>query len=142
MSLRGDDNLNPIINLMQAGLDGAVMRQRTISDNIANANTPGYKRKDVNFRQILNKKMTIEGKENSLQLITTHKKHNDLSNRKAKKFKVVTDRNSEYKNDANNVDIDEEMAQMAKNNIYYNTLSQTLSGRFRMLKNVIEKGGK
>ena len=127
---------------MEAGLDGAVMRQKAISDNIANANTPGYKRKDVNFSSILKNKMNLDRKENSLELKTTNNKHKNATTGKATNFKIVNEKNSEYKNDRNNVDIDKEMAYMAKNNIYYNTLSQRLSGKFRMLKNVIEKGGK
>ena len=47
--------MDSTINLLQLGLDGAKKRQEAISNNIANVDTPGYKRKDVDFLSVLKK---------------------------------------------------------------------------------------
>ena len=127
-----------IINLLEKGLDGAYKRQQAINDNIANINTPNYKRKDVNFIDQLeneyNKRLS------NIQLNTTHHSHRSKASRNMS-FNIRTETGSSYKNDENNVDIDSEMAKSAKNNLYYNTLVNQINAKAGRLRTVIERGG-
>lgn len=127
------------MNIMVRGLDGAMERQEAISNNIANANTPGYKRQDVDFQTALQNEMKNTKKST---LRTTHRKHGpglDVSREDSFSTKRLS--GFRYKNDGGSVDIDTEMAELAKNNIYYNTLVQQLNTKFNMVNTVIERGG-
>lgn len=129
------------------GLDGASLKQKALSDNIANVNTPDYKRKDVDFLKTLKNKVK-ENKEESLKLEQTSGNHfsressfNSLQSG-SNDFKISTDNSTSFRNDGNNVDVDVEMTELAKNQIYYNTLTRQINNKFSMIKNVIDKGGR
>lgn len=145
--------LNSTINLLEMGLDGAYLRHKALSNNIANVSTPKYKRKDVNFIETLksniNKINNKNGDENSssVRLANTNINHFNpgASNTRlhyngVNKFKINNYSNTSYRNDQNNVDVDAEMAKLAKNNLYYNTLTQRVAGKFSLLQEVIQKG--
>ncbi|MFW6287674.1 MAG: flagellar basal body rod protein FlgB [bacterium] len=128
------------INFLKTGLDGSARRQRALANNIANVNTPDYKRKDVNFVSTLKKESSNLSRSNKLSLETTddgHIKHPAGTS----SFKNINILNTSSRNDGNNVDAEHEMAEIAKNNIYYNTMAQQASDRFSMINNVITKGG-
>lgn len=127
-----------LINLMGRGLDGALNRQQALADNIANIDTPNYKRKDVDFISVLREQS--EGSP-SLALKTTNERHIAGNKTAVNSFKGLALRESNYRNDENNVDVDVEMAEVAKNGVYYNTLAKQINDQFRILKDVISKGG-
>ncbi|RCW47698.1 MULTISPECIES: flagellar basal body rod protein FlgB [unclassified Halanaerobium] len=135
------------ISLITAALDGASRRGELIANNIANATTPGYKRQDINFQQVLKRQMNGSQNGTRLRLDTTDKNHisapgvkNNDSFKKSS-FLEKSNKNGSYRNDKNNVDIDVEVAEMAKNSIYYNVLTRRAAARFSTLNQVIEKGG-
>ncbi len=131
--------MDPILNTLETALDGAAKRQQIIANNIANVNTPHYKRQDVDFTETLRRKLD---KKEELKLETTTENHiSGEQDSGHTDFRIETVSTNNYRNDKNNVDIDVEMAELAKNNIYYNTITQQLSNKFEMLKNVISKGG-
>jgi flagellar basal-body rod protein FlgB len=136
--------MNPIINVLQFGLDGAYARNQAISNNIANVSTPDYKRKDVNFKSVLNKNLENIQSSGSdykkIDLARTNAHHRTSKSVSEAYGQLQKYPNSVYRNDGNNVDIDTEMAKLSKNNLYYNTLSQQISGKFSMIKEVIDKG--
>ena len=127
------------MSLLARGLDGAMKRQEAISNNIANANTPDYKRQDVNFQATLEQE--IKSKQSTSKLSTTHRNHSPGVNSRQGKFPTERLSGFRYKNDGGSVDIDTEMAEMAKNNIYFNTLTRQLNTKFNKLNTVIERGG-
>jgi flagellar basal-body rod protein FlgB len=137
--------MNQVVNLLKIGLDGAMKRQKTITNNIANVDTPNYKRKNVNFKETLQKKVDeYNNDSHNLSLAETDSKHIKNNNQNAnsqQNLKVSTDDTGNYRNDKNNVDIDVEMAAMAKNQIYYSTLSQQINNKFQVLNKVIDRGG-
>ena len=115
------------------------MRNKAINHNISNVNTPNYKRIDVNFQDKL--KYAMEKEEN--KLVKTHIKH--LS--KSKEMgdlnpRVEIDKSYSYRFDENNVNIDTEAAELAKNTIMYNALIDQTIREFDRIKNVIVEGGK
>lgn len=112
---------------LEKSLDAAWLRNEVISQNIANADTPGYKRKEVQFEQYLNSEMKNSRIQNG---------QSRLSGESG--MKVVEDNsNYSYRLDGNNVDMEREMAQMAMNTLRYNTLIQRVNGQFSKLRNVI-----
>jgi flagellar basal-body rod protein FlgB len=112
---------------LEKSLDAAWLRNEVISGNVANADTPGYKRKEVQFEQFLNSEM----KNSQIEKGQTR-----LSGGGG--VKVVEDHSSySYRLDGNNVDMEREMAQMAMNTLRYNTLIQRMNGQFSKLRNVI-----
>lgn len=127
------------INLISQGLDGALNRHKMLSNNIANVDTPNYKRKDVDFITALRNQF---GQKSSLSLATTDNNHIVGSKKANKSFESPFLKNTSYRNDKNNVDIDVEMGEVAKNGIYYNTLSRQINTQFIILKDVINKGGR
>lgn len=128
-----------IINLLNKGLDGAFARQKALANNVANASTPNYKRQDVDFISILKRQ---QGEKSSLPMKTTQHAHLSGSNFKEGFFSsFVLQNNTSYRNDKNNVDIEVEMAEVAKNALYYNTLTRQMDEEFSILRNVINKGG-
>jgi len=122
-------------NILEKALSASSLRQKTISNNIANVNTPGFKRSEVLFEDILQQKMSGS----RLNLAKTNERHLSTQPQSlAPTMRMVTD--NSFRTDGNNVDIDIEMANMAKNSIYYDALAQQLSRYFTGLKSVIKEG--
>ena len=120
-------------DLIKKGLDVSSLRQKTISSNIANINTPGYKVSKVEFEKYLSK--ASEG----IGLKKTHPMHFGTDGKNMIE-PVVEKRTSTSLNDnGNNVDIDLEMTELAANEIYYNVLVQQLNARLANLNYVINK---
>lgn len=129
---------NAAIQSLERALDGAALRQKLITNNLANVDTPGYKRADVSFQEQLRQSMSSV---NSVPLAMTNSGHQSGSGTVGSApFTIVQDTSSTYRNDGNNVDIEREMVESTKNNIYYNTATQLLSGKFSALRYVIEEG--
>ncbi|MCM3759442.1 flagellar basal body rod protein FlgB [Alkalihalobacillus oceani] len=121
--------------VLERGLDGAQLRQNAISQNIANVDTPYYKAKDVSFKETLQQAMN----EPKLKAYRTNEKHLEFSTTSQGPV-IETTRNTMYNHNQNNVDIDLEMAELAKNQIYYNALIDRMNGRFSSLQTVIRGG--
>lgn len=126
------------INFLSKALDASWKRNEIISNNIANAETPNFKKSTVVFEDIL--KEQLKGKK--LKGAITNPRHihinsidiNDI------KYKVSTENSFSTRMDKNNVDIDVEMAERAKNEIVYNTLTSKIQSNFQRIKFVINEG--
>ena len=132
------DKLTSNLQLREKALDAAWLRNEVISQNIANVDTPGYKRSSVSFEEHLesaSKKSGFKGN-------TTSSKHINFGNSNDNvKIKVFKDnKNLSMRLDGNNVDIETEMASLAKNDIRYNALVQSISGSYQRIMNVIREG--
>ncbi len=113
-------------------LDKAALNQRVIASNIANIGTPGYERLGVSFEKELIRAVKTGGK-----LRTTSDRHlpEPIWHNKIKP-KVVKIENG-YWNGINNVNIDEEMVELAKNQLDFNTAARILGMRFSQLRAAI-----
>ncbi|WP_164669000.1 flagellar basal body rod protein FlgB [Virgibacillus doumboii] len=121
---------------LEGSLDYASAKNRTISNNIANVDTPNYKAKDVVFKNVLNDALT-----SSFEAKRTHSKHIPFDNSgTGPSFKTITQKNTMYNHNGNSVDIDKEMADLAKNQIYYQSLVDRINGKFSSLQTVIRGG--
>jgi flagellar basal-body rod protein FlgB len=125
--------------IIEKALDASSLRNEAIAQNIANIDTPGYKRKIVEFERYL-----ADALESSrIRGRTTDSRHIPIGGYDADRvqIKLTQDNKSlSYRLDGNNVDVDNEMASLAKNTIKYNTLIQSINAGFRRLKTVINEG--
>lgn len=125
---------------LEQSLNTTVLRQNLISSNIANVDTPNYKAKDVVFQQELEKALNRNG--NSLQSYRTHAKHIPFSTQGTSipQPKVIIKKDTLFNHNGNNVDLDYEMTELAKNQLLYNALIERINGHFTSLKTVINEG--
>lgn len=128
---------SPSASMMEKGLDTAALRNRVIANNLANVDTPGFKRSEVLFESELQKALSHQ---NNFKLVTTNEKHMQIGGTNAGSVtpRVIVNKTTSMRNDGNNVDIDREMSALATNSIMYSALAQGLSGEFQKMKMVIE----
>ena len=125
------------IDFYTKALNGTWERNKAITQNISNENTPNYKRKIVTFEDQL--KQSI--KSNKIDLNTTHDKHIGVAKSNFSPNTLI-DKSVSYRMDGNNVNIDTESADLAKNKIMYDALINQIVGEFDKIKNVITEGSK
>ena len=118
------------VELLQKKLDAVWMRQQVIAGNIANAATPGYKSKSLEFESLLEKRLSATGE-------------SDQSIRDALSRvqpTIVRQEGTEAREDGNNVDEDKESIEMARALIEYNYLCNSLNSQINRMKYVITEG--
>ena len=140
----GENVLNGIFRqntLLEKSLDASWVRNEVVSENLANVDTPGYKRKVVEFESLLK-----DALENRLDMKTSHSRHirNDAASVINSTGARIKRENKDFnlRLDGNNVDIDNEMSALAKNTIKYNTLVQSLNLSMRRIKMSVNEGRK
>jgi flagellar basal-body rod protein FlgB len=124
--------------VLERSLNAAAMRQKVIADNIANVDTPRYKRAEVHFEEMLRKEM--DSPSLALNGFRTHEKHFPIgqpSFRTAQPV-ITRDERSAMNNNMNNVDIDYEMTLMAKNQLRYHTLIGQVSNELKHIRTAID----
>ncbi len=103
---------------IEKSLDAYSMKHKTLTNNIANVNTPGYRAQNVNFESML--KNNLEHNHITKKIITnddhitTNRAHDD-ENEQMITYKESTPNDT----GKNNIDVDKEMAEMAENNLRY-----------------------
>ena len=112
------------------------LRNKVISKNIANIGTEGYKREDVEFKEILGDNMHA-------RLQTSNEKHMGAIQEpdNSGEYKVVIDKNRDMSSGVNNVDIDKEMGSLAENTLLFKFASKKLGDYFKQIQYVIKGGG-
>lgn len=137
------DQIRKSTEFMKHALGGYSLRQQAISTNVANADTPGYQRREVAFESQLQAKIERAKQPSGwMPVAMTDPRHIPLTLDDLP-FVPTTQvmRDTTLRRDGNNVDIDLEMARLAQNEISYNAVSQFLGGRIGSLKYVISDGG-
>jgi len=122
------------------GIETASVRQKVYSNNIANADTPHYKRSEVNFEDAF--KQAIEKMPKRLAGFKTDKQHFDINpstDIDSVKPTIWRENDTFTRADDNNVDMDVEMAELAKNEIMFNALIDSLSRKLSSLKMSIRR---
>lgn len=120
------------VNLMNKSLDGTWTRQKAISDNIANFETPGYKRKYVTFEDELKKVLN-----------QTNVKKSEISNNiRNQKINMGVAKDEVTRADGNGVNIEFENIELARAQLQYRAVSQQLSSQFARLRSAISGGAK
>jgi len=132
------NKLNRNMQIYEKALSASWLKNTAISNNIANVNTPGYKRQDVKFDSVL--KDFINN--NSMELKRTHPKHLPNNGIETLEPTVTRELGTSFRKDRNNIDIDVEAAELAKNAIKFNALTHELSKHLHRIKMAINQGGK
>ncbi|MDY6969628.1 MAG: flagellar basal body rod protein FlgB [Spirochaetota bacterium] len=127
--------------LLEKSLDVESLRRKVIANNIANVDVPHFKRSEVNFESELQRAIReANDSSNLLPAKLTNKKHipfyvpRDIMSVQSR---INLDYNSTYRNDGNNVDIEKEVVDAAKNLMRYNAMTTRLNSNFKMLKLVM-----
>lgn len=125
-------NVYNYINVLGTSLDATATRNEIISNNIANVNTPNYKRKDIRFETEL-KYAFLHSDDSTVDATVRHLDLRELEP------EVYTDyAELSYRYDGNNVDINNENAILAKNQIKYNGLMDSVNKEFSLLKSAMQ----
>lgn len=132
MSTLIDTRAFDYINVLDKAADAAWLRNDVIANNIANVDTPNYKRQDVNFEDALNQ-----------ALKWTHLRDLDSQVHKVnrRRLSVTPFEDSvgySYRVDGNNVDIDTENAELASNQIKYEGIANSITSEFKNLQSVMK----
>ena len=128
-------------NYLPRAMTAANIRQEVIAHNVANVNTPNYRKSVVEFEDVLAREIYGDEPDGKLKLVRTHRKHLPVASLKVHaEPAVVQDHTTIMRVDDNNVDIDIEMATLAKNQLYYNAIATQFGGHVSKLKNAITSG--
>ena len=123
--------------MLTKSVDNTAYRHKLLVNNVANVNTPSYKRRDVaDFQKALRE---AEGK-TSFRASTQNPRHiqfGSLSFEELRPRSIKLEQTS-YRNDNSSVDIDLEMAEMSKNGLRYQAYTQKLNGYFRSYKELLQ----
>lgn len=125
----------PILNVLQKGLSASNLRQQVLADNVANVDTPNFKRSDVDFQAVLKTAMGDNNGDLALKLTAPRQM---LGVTEGSGSGIVTDQSISMRTDGNNVDIDREMSNVAENGLYYDSLTKALSSQLGLLRLVIK----
>lgn len=130
----GSDAYN-YINVLNKAAGASWTKNEVIANNIANVDTPDYKRKDLNFEALLSEALS----DTSVHTKNMDKKVANL-NLGSLHPRIYTEYSElSYRYDGNNVDIDTEQAYLADNQIKYYTLLDSMTHEFNRLKTVLNQ---
>lgn len=123
---------------LQKALDAYSLRHQTIAHNIANVNTPGFKRSYVTFEEELKQAL---GQSKGISLRRTDARHfGHAGSLSEVRPTVQKDLSTSMRTDGNNVDIDLENAELAMNTIMYNAAATRLNQKLAQIRYVINGG--
>ena len=120
------------INVLDRAADAAWQRNEAISNNIANVDTPGYKRQDVAFESVLRQALG----NNRYESMDDKVANVDLSRLRGRAYLDYA--NYSYRLDGNNVDIENENVMLAENQLKYQGLISSINQEFTNLKTVMK----
>ena len=120
------------INVLDRAADAAWQRNEAISNNIANVDTPGYKRQDVAFESVLQQALG----NNRYESMDDKVANVDLSRLRGRAYLDYA--NYSYRLDGNNVDIENENVMLAENQLKYQGLICSINQEFTNLKTVMK----
>ena len=129
----------PTIDIGSRAMAAASLRHEVLSNNIANVNTPNFKRSHVRFEDLLKQELGLDD-DLLMKVVRTHDRHMPIDFRRKARPVIEQDATTNMRLDGNNVDIDIEMAEVAKNQLYYSALATALGGHISKLKSVINSG--
>ena len=126
-------NVYSYIDVLNKASDASWLREQTIANNLANVNTPGYKRKDVDFQSALRNEL------GNMKYVTldTKVEHADLSRLDVSTY--YDHANYSYRIDRNNVDVDTENVELASEKIRYDALTDSMTHEINRFRTAMQK---
>jgi flagellar basal-body rod protein FlgB len=122
------------INIMDKAADASWLRENVITNNLANIDTPGYKRQDVDFTSVLEKELGHS------KYVSLDKKVRDLNtDLSGLDVTSYTDSaNYSYRLDGNNVDVDTENVELASEQLRYELITTSIDEEFTRMQAVLK----
>ncbi len=117
------DNIFSKVNILEKGMQGTVLRNEVIQNNIANADTPGFKRSDVQFESFLKDAIDEASVTGVLNL--------------DKVKPMIVEQGFNYRLDENNVDIETEMVNLYQNSARYDMLVSSVNNHYKRINAVL-----
>lgn len=133
-----DSGFDPVIGALNTSLNLRLVNQNVISSNIANADTPGYKAKKVEFESALRDALGVGSKLPPSESNSRHMVHRATE---PVDPEIYDDPNGVESLDGNTVDRAAEMARLAENQLLYDASAEMLKRKLGMLKYAITEGG-
>ncbi len=118
------------VKKLEPRVDYTWKRHKVLLSNIANADTPNYRAKDLKFRDEVSR----------IPMKLTRPKHISPVGKEA--FKVIEVKRGLVGNDRNNVSVEEEMAKLTQNRIAYEVYMKMITGNMEKLNKVIRGGNR
>ncbi len=128
--------LEKTVNLVKTALKIRSYKHTLLASNIANVDTPGYRRKDIPFEKVI--KSYLSGED--IRLKTTDPRHFKGFGKRLDEF--VKAYEEKTLGTPNNVSLEEEMVELTENQILYEATLQSLSKELEMLREAITEGGR
>lgn len=125
-------NVFDYVRVLDKAADACWIRNEAISNNIANVDTPGYKRQDVAFESVLKKALGMN------RYKSMDEKVADLRTNRLRVRTYTDYSNFSYRIDGNNVDIDNESSMLAENQLKYQGLITAINHEFTNLQTVMK----
>lgn len=124
------------LNALTTALNFREMRQELISSNVANANTPGYKAKKLDFEEALARALDVDGQ---MKMNATDGRHYNVGGGGFNNLEpeIYDNPNGVVSENGNTVDVEAEMAQMAENKLMYDALVQLINKKMGIMKYAI-----
>jgi flagellar basal-body rod protein FlgB len=131
--------LDKTTSALSTALNMRLLRHNLTSTNIANAETPGFKAKKLDFEDALARAVDIDGLKS---MSTSNENHFNIGNGPISSLapEIYDDPDGALNNDNNSVDMEKEMANMAENNIMYRAALQLINKKLAALKYAAQDG--
>ncbi|HZY97962.1 MAG TPA: flagellar basal body rod protein FlgB [Candidatus Baltobacteraceae bacterium] len=142
MSDVGGISFGPTVDLLNNAVDGAGREQEQIANNLANVNTPNFRRSTVSFKEALAASLGTASNPDELALSTDDDRQFDINGAVAPvpyDPKAKVDETTQMRVDRSNVDVDQEMAQLQQNSGYQETMAALLKNQYAWLRESIEE---
>ena len=129
------------LDILQRTMDASLLRQSVIADNIANANTPNFKRSEVNFESRLTYALESAERRPRFQEAVTNERHirfhRSLDYRDVRPRRVL-DFATTGQNNGNNVDIEIESMDLLNNQLAYQMMTRSVADSFARINLVLQ----
>ncbi len=122
------------VNVLKTAADASWLREEVLTNNIANVDTPNYKRQDVDFSTYLNS--AIESASSPASTLTQKVNNIDYDNITTRTY--TDNATLSYRLDGNNVDLSTENAELASEQLNYTALVDSINNEFSRMKAVIK----
>lgn len=133
MSLEEFMAMFKLVDIITQGLDATSLRHKILSNNLANANTPQFRRSDIDFS-------SVYAEVNQIPMKSTHESHITTGIRISDNIPIVQDNSTSMRNDGSNVDVEREMIFLLENQLHYQAMTEVISRNLSLLRSVIGEG--
>jgi len=138
----GAISFGPTVDLLNNAVDGAAKEHQQIANNLANVNTPNYRRSTISFKEALAASLGSPANPDELALSTDDDRQFNISGGVAPvpyDPKPQIDETTQMRVDGSNVDLDQEMAKLEENSGYQETMAALVKSQYSWLRESIEE---